>query len=153
MNPELLIADEPTSMLDVSMRAGILDQLKTLKDSKNISILFITHDLATARHFGDRIGVMYVGKIVEMGEVDELFKFSNHYYTKALIDAIPTPVPGDKNVDLPKGEVPDAITPPSGCRYHPRCPKAEAVCSEKEPQLREIKPKHWVACHFPIEES
>ncbi len=151
LNPELLIADEPTSMLDVSLRAGILDSLKSLQETHNISILFITHDLATARHFGDRISVMYVGKVVEMGEVDAIFKNPLHPYTKALIDAIPTPVPGDKAYNLPKGEVPDSINPPQGCRYHPRCPYAQfPKCDTEEPKLRELAPNHFVACHFPL---
>ncbi len=149
MNPELLIADEPTSMLDVSLRAGILDSIKTLQLSYNLSILFITHDLATARHFGDRVGVMYVGKLVEIGEVDAIFQKPLHPYTKALIEAIPTPIPGEKNLNLPKGEVADTISPPSGCRYHPRCPIAElSLCSVEQPPLKEEAPNHWVACHF-----
>jgi peptide/nickel transport system ATP-binding protein len=151
LNPDLLIADEPTSMLDVSLRAGILDSLKSLQLRYNLSILFITHDLATARHFGDRIGVMYVGKLVEMGRIEDLFKIPLHPYTKALIDAIPTPTPGEKDYELPIGEVPDAIHPPSGCRFHPRCTIANAsICGENEPELREIRPNHLVACHFPL---
>ncbi len=151
LNPKLLIADEPTSMLDVSLRAGILDTLKVLQLKHNLSILFITHDLATARHFGDRIGVMYVGKIVEMGDVEGIFKKPCHPYTTALIDAIPTPIPGDKTYELPKGEVPDAINPPSGCRFHPRCPYADlSICSKEEPELKEHLSNHWVACHFPL---
>ena len=150
-NPILLIADEPTSMLDVSLRAGILDLLKSLQSDFNLSILFITHDLATARHFGDRVGVMYVGKLVEKGEIDPIFKNSLHPYTKALIDAIPTPVPGEKSYELPKGEVADAIHPPPGCRFHPRCSFADLkICATEEPELREYCPKHWVACHFPL---
>jgi peptide/nickel transport system ATP-binding protein len=151
LNPELLIADEPTSMLDVSLRAGILDSLKSLQEKHNISILFITHDLATARHFGDRISVMYVGRVAEMGDVDAIFKNPLHPYTNALIDAIPTPVPGDKSYDLPKGEVPDSIHPPPGCRYHPRCPYAQfPTCETEEPELRELSLNHFVACHFPL---
>ena len=150
LNPELLIADEPTSMLDVSLRAGILDTLKSLQSSYDLSILFITHDLATARHFGDRVGVMYVGKLVEMGEVEDLFKNSFHPYTKALIDAIPTPIPGEKTYELPKGEVADSIDPPSGCRFHPRCSYADSICSKEEPELLEHHSDHWVACHFPL---
>ena len=152
LNPELLIADEPTSMLDVSLRAGILDSLKSLQLAYNLSILFITHDLATARHFGDRIGVMYVGKLVEMGDVEEIFKKPMHPYTKALIDAIPTPIPGEKNYDLPKGEVADAINPPSGCRFHPRCSYADtSTCGKEEPELINLQSNHWVACHYPLE--
>lgn len=151
LNPELLIADEPTSMLDVSLRAGILDSLKSLQETHNISILFITHDLATARHFGDRISVMYVGKVAEMGSIDSIFKNPLHPYTKALIEAIPTPIPGDKAYNLPKGEVPDAVHPPPGCRYHPRCTYAKfPYCETEEPELRELFPNHYVACHFPL---
>ncbi|MFW9856459.1 MAG: ABC transporter ATP-binding protein [Candidatus Thorarchaeota archaeon] len=151
LNPELIIADEPTSMLDVSLRAGILDSLKSLQLAHNLSILFITHDLATARHFGDRIGVMYVGKLVEMGEVEAIFRNPLHPYTRALIDAVPTPIPGEKKYDLPHGEVPDAINPPSGCRFHPRCPIVDpSKCIENEPELIEQRSNHWVACHFPL---
>jgi len=151
LNPDLLIADEPTSMLDVSRRAGILDSLKSLQLAHNLAILFITHDLATARHFGDRIAIMYVGKVVEMGEVDEIFKRPFHPYTKALIDAIPTPIPGEMDYELPKGEVADAINPPSGCRFHPRCPYADpSICSKEEPELVELHPNHWIACHYPL---
>ncbi|MFX0014964.1 MAG: oligopeptide/dipeptide ABC transporter ATP-binding protein [Promethearchaeota archaeon] len=151
LNPELLVADEPTSMLDVSLRAGILDQLKEIQLTHNISILFITHDLATARHFGDRVAVMYVGKIVEIGDVEQMFKNPFHPYTNALIDAIPTPIPGEKKINLPKGEVPDSITPPSGCRFHPRCSIADlSICSTEEPKLVEKYPNHFVACHFPL---
>lgn len=151
LNPELLVADEPTSMLDVSLRAEILDQLKEIQLKHNITILFITHDLATARHFGDRVAVMYVGKIVEIGEVEDMFKDPFHPYTNALIDAIPTPVPGEKKINLPKGEVPDSITPPSGCRFHPRCSIADpSICSTEEPKLVEQYPNHFVACHFPL---
>ncbi|MFX1517404.1 MAG: ABC transporter ATP-binding protein, partial [Promethearchaeota archaeon] len=154
LNPDLLIADEPTSMLDVSRRAGILDSLKSLQLAHNLAILFITHDLATARHFGDRIAIMYVGKVVEMGEVDEIFKRPFHPYTTALIDAIPTPIPGEKDYELPKGEVADAINPPSGCRFHPRCSYADlAICSKEEPKLVELQPNHWIACHFPLSQE
>ncbi len=154
LNPTLLVADEPTSMLDVSLRADILDLLKSLQEAYDISILFITHDLATARHFGDRVGVMYVGKLVEKGDIDSIFKNPLHPYTKALIDAIPTPIPGEKAYILPKGEVPDAISPPSGCRFHPRClvaaMKQSKICAEEEPLLRELRTNHWVACHYPL---
>lgn len=151
LEPELLILDEPTSMLDVSLRAGILDQLRELQQDQNISMLFITHDLATARHFGDRVGVMYVGKLVEVGEVNELFKNPHHPYTKALIEAIPTTKLDDKEYELPKGEVADAVHPPSGCRFNPRCRYAKEICSQEEPELIIINNNHQVACHFPLE--
>ncbi|MFX1513645.1 MAG: oligopeptide/dipeptide ABC transporter ATP-binding protein, partial [Promethearchaeota archaeon] len=130
---------------------SILDLLDKIRETLGISILFITHDLATARHFGDRIGVMYVGKIVEKGEIDDIFNHPFHPYTKALIDAIPTPIPGEKSYELPKGEVADAINPPSGCRFHPRCSFADLKkCAIEEPEIREYRPNHWVACHFPL---
>ncbi|MFX1252404.1 MAG: oligopeptide/dipeptide ABC transporter ATP-binding protein [Promethearchaeota archaeon] len=154
LNPELIVADEPTSMLDVSLRAGILDLLKSLQDKFSLTIFFITHDLATARHFGDRIGVMYVGKLVERGDVDSIFKKPLHPYTDALINAIPTPVPGEKTYNLPKGEVADAIDPPSGCRFHPRCIYSDSDrCVHEEPKLRELSPNHLVACHYPLEKD
>ncbi len=141
LNPELLIADEPTSMLDVSLRGSILDLLEKIRDKFGISILFITHDLATARHFGDRIGVMYVGKLVEKGEIDDIFNRPLHPYTKALIDAIPTPIPGEKHYDLPKGEVADAIHPPPGCRFHPRCHIHEHYKEQIRDILQEFEDK------------
>ena len=139
-------------MLDVSLRAGILDQLRELQQQQNISILFITHDLATARHFGDRVGVMYVGKLVEVGHVDDLFNQPLHPYSKALIEAIPTTQLDKEKYELPKGEVADAVNPPPGCRFNPRCSYAKAICSEKIPDLIELKPDHFVACHFPLEQ-
>ena len=150
LNPKLLILDEPTSMLDVSLRAGILDLLLSIKDKFDMSILFITHDLATARHFGDRVGVMYAGKIIEIGAVDDLFNNPMHPYTKALMDAIPSPTPRDVEIQLPKGDVPDSINPPSGCRYYPRCKYAQEKCSSELPILRELKENHFVACYYPL---
>lgn len=150
LKPQLLILDEPTSMLDVSLRAGILDLLLSIKDKFEMSILFITHDLATARHFGDRISVMYAGKIVETGTVDDLFNNPMHPYTKALIDAIPSPTPRDIDVELPKGDVPDSINPPPGCRFYPRCFYALDKCSIEEPLKKELKENHFVACYYPL---
>jgi len=150
LNPELLILDEPTSMLDVSLRAGILDLLAQIQEDYGISILFITHDLATARHFSDRIGIMYVGEIVETGETNSLFSNPYHPYTQALVDAIPSPSFDDEEKEeLPEGDVPDAIAPPKGCRYHPRCPYAEQKCIDEKPKLRPIDDR-FVACHFPL---
>ncbi len=150
LNPKLLILDEPTSMLDVSLRAGILDLLLSIKDRFEMSILFITHDLATARHFGDRISVMYAGKIVETGSVDDLFNNPMHPYTRALIDAIPSPTPRDIEVVLPKGDVPDSINPPPGCRFYPRCIYAQDKCSIENPIETELRDNHFVACYFPL---
>ncbi|MFV2016857.1 MAG: ABC transporter ATP-binding protein, partial [Candidatus Heimdallarchaeota archaeon] len=153
LHPKLLILDEPTSMLDVSLRAGILDLLETVKESFDMSILFITHDLATARHFGDRIGVMYAGKIVENGSVDDLFNKPLHPYTKALIDAIPSPTPRNEEIELPKGDVPDSINPPPGCRFKPRCVYAKEICSTELPPIRELELNHFIACHYPLNQS
>jgi peptide/nickel transport system ATP-binding protein len=150
LNPSLLVLDEPTSMLDVSIRAGILDLLRDLQVQHNNSILFITHDLATARHFGDRVGVMYVGKLVEIGEVDELFSHPKHPYTKALIEAIPSTLFDGEKYELPKGEVADSVNPPSGCRFHPRCAYAKDICSKEIPEMKKMGPKQSVACHFPL---
>lgn len=151
LKPSLLIADEPTSMLDVSCRAGILGLIKSVQTKYELAVLFITHDLATTRHFADRVGVMYVGKIVEKGNAENVFNQPLHPYTKALIDAIPSPYPEHKDLDLPKGEIADAINPPNGCRFHPRCPKVKiGVCDLVEPEIREVSTGHYVACHFPL---
>lgn len=150
LNPSLLVLDEPTSMLDVSLRAGILDLLRELQVQHNNSILFITHDLATARHFADRVGVMYVGKLVEIGEVNEMFSHPKHPYTKALIEAIPSTMFDEEKYDLPKGEVADSVNPPTGCRFHPRCAYAKDICSKEIPEMKEIGYNHSVACHFPL---
>lgn len=150
LNPSLLVLDEPTSMLDVSLRAGILDLLRELQVQHNNSILFITHDLATARHFADRVGVMYVGKLVEIGEVNEMFSHPKHPYTKALIEAIPSTIFDEEKYDLPKGEVADSVNPPPGCRFHPRCAYAKDICSKEIPEMEDIGYNHTVACHFPL---
>ncbi|WP_455143805.1 ABC transporter ATP-binding protein [Candidatus Hodarchaeum mangrovi] len=151
LQPDLLIADEPTSMLDVSCRAGILDLLKSLQKIHGLAILFITHDLATARHFGDQVAIMYVGKLVEKGDVKSLFLKPLHPYTRALIESIPSTSLRKGDFNLPKGEVADAIHPPTGCRFHPRCPIVDyELCSKIEPELIEKQQNHWVACHYPL---
>lgn len=127
--PSLIIADEPVAMLDMSIRARILELLLDLKRKYGLTYLFITHDLATAKFVCDRIAIMYLGRIVEMGPASSIYADPKHPYTKALIAAIPVPEPGrTREVSLPRGEVPDAITPPRGCRFHPRCPVALATC-------------------------
>ncbi len=149
LNPEFIVADEPVSMLDVSIRADILNLLIKLRDEYGLSILFITHDLAVARHLCHRIAVMYLGKIVEIGPVDKIIYNPQHPYTKALLAAVPVPDPTAEGVKiLVKGEVPHAVSPPPGCRFHPRCPIAEEICKKKEPELKEIEPDHFVACHM-----
>lgn len=148
LQPKLVIADEPVSMLDVSTRAGILRLLLKLRKEFGISFVYITHDLATARYICDRIAIMYLGKIVEIGQIDNVIEEPLHPYTRALISAMPVPDPTIKTSDVPiKGEVPlNPINIPSGCRFHPRCPYATENCSEEEPQLVHVGHNHYVAC-------
>jgi peptide/nickel transport system ATP-binding protein len=147
---DLILADEPIAMADVSVRALLLDLMRQLKRDLDLTFLFITHDLATAKYICDRIGVMYLGKLVEVGDLREVYGHALHPYTQALLAAVPVPDPKDRRTaPLPEGEIPSAINPPSGCRFHPRCPIARLPhCSEEEPQLRELRPGHQVACHF-----
>lgn len=148
LNPEFVVADEPISMLDVSIRAEILNLFLDLVEKFNVSILYITHDLATARHMCHRIAVMYLGKIMEMGTAEEIVFEPLHPYTKALISAVPVPDPKSRRTKLAvKGEIPSPINPPSGCRFHTRCPIAEEVCRKEEPELIEVRKEHYVACH------
>ena len=149
-NPEFVIADEPVSMLDVSIRAGILDLMIRLVEKYQTSYLYITHDLALARHMCDRIAVMYLGKIFEMGTTEQIVYEPLHPYTKALIDAVPVPDPTRRRRDIViKGEIPSPINPPSGCRFHTRCPSCIGdICRTKEPPLVEVGNGHYVACHL-----
>jgi len=150
LEPEFAVADEPVAMVDVSIRAQILDLMLSLKKEFGLTYAFITHDLATANYFCDSIAIMYLGRIVEVGPREDVFKSPRHPYTVALMSSIPVPDPKHKLQRLiPRGEIPSPINPPSGCRFHPRCPYAQAVCSEREPQLEEIGPNHDVACFFP----
>jgi len=150
LKPELVVADEPTSALDVSIRSQILKLLLELKRDLGLTYLYITHDLATAYYVADRIAVMYLGKIVELGPTEEVLGDPLHPYTKALISAIPIPDPKlsrtRERLRIP-GEPPNPIEPPPGCRFHPRCPYAREECSREEPVLQEIRPGHYVACH------
>ncbi|MCK9221981.1 MAG: ABC transporter ATP-binding protein [Limnochordia bacterium] len=149
VNPDFIVADEPVSMLDISIRGGILNLMLDLSRKRNVSFLYITHDLATARHICDRIAVMYLGQIVEHASADLLINDSLHPYTKALINAVLDPDPTDREIRIDlAGEVPDATNPPAGCRLHPRCPHATERCHSEIPPLREAKPGHWVACHL-----
>jgi oligopeptide/dipeptide ABC transporter ATP-binding protein len=147
LNPRLLVADEPVSMLDVSIRAEILNLLRELRDEHGITILYITHDLATAAHFTDRVAVMYLGRIVEIGPTKTVLRDPRHPYTKALLSVIPVPNPRRRRKRMILvGETPNPIDLPSGCRFHPRCPVASDECSQTEPQLRSVGPDHQVAC-------
>lgn len=147
-NPDLLVADEPVSMLDVSMRAGILDLLEGLC-RQGMAILMITHDLSTAAHYADRIAVMYLGRIVEIGPAREIVANPRHPYTKALLSVVPRPNRRGTKRSLLTGEIPDASAVPSGCRFHPRCPVAVPACGQEDPDLRAVDgttPDHEVAC-------
>jgi len=150
LNPQMLVADEPVSMIDLSTRAEILHMMKEVQRDLGLSYLYITHDLSTARYFTDRIAVMYLGRIVELGSADELIDHPLHPYTKALIDAVPEPVTGKVNVIkvLPiSGEIPSPANIPPGCRFHPRCPYAIPACSiEAEPELEDAGNGHLQAC-------
>jgi oligopeptide/dipeptide ABC transporter ATP-binding protein len=147
VNPRFLIADEPVSMLDVSVRAQILNLLKEIQKKLGVTYLYISHDLASVKHISDRVAVMYLGKIVELADVDDLFISQLHPYTKALLSAIPVPDPTTKKKRMIlQGEVPSPINPPKGCRFHPRCTYAIPICREKEPELRYIGNGRLVAC-------
>lgn len=147
--PEFVVADEPVSMIDVSLRATLIDLMLNLKKDLGLTYLFITHDLAVARYISDRIAIMYLGTAVEIAESTELFSNPLHPYTQALLSAIPVPNPERKRkaIEL-KGEVPSAINIPSGCRFHPRCPKAFEKCPLEEPVLEDAQNHHSVACHL-----
>ena len=149
LGPRFIVADEPVSMLDVSIRAEILKLMLELREKRNLTYLFITHDLATARLICDRIAVMYLGRIVELGATDTVISNPLHPYTQALIAAIPEPDPSNRlklrKLNI-KGEVPSAIRIPPGCRFHPRCPFVMDRCRRDEPPLIEVEPQHYVAC-------
>jgi peptide/nickel transport system ATP-binding protein len=148
LNPKFIVADEPVSMLDVSIRVGVLNLLRDLKKKFNLTSLFITHDIAISRYMCDRIAVMYLGKIVEMGTAEEVIADPQHPYTQALITAVPLPDPTIKNIELPiKGRIPSSASNlPPGCRFSPRCPYGES-CKEEEPELVEISKDRYVMCN------
>jgi oligopeptide/dipeptide ABC transporter ATP-binding protein len=150
LDPEFVVADEPVSMLDVSIRAEILNLMSNLVERTNASFLYITHDLALARHMCDRIAVMYLGKMMEKGSTDKLVNEPLHPYTQALISAVPVPDPLRKRSDVViRGEIPSPVNPPPGCRFHTRCPVAEfPICKEKEPPLNDCGDGHFAACHL-----
>jgi len=150
LQPKLIVCDEPVSALDVSVQAQVLNLLKELQNRLGISYLFIAHGMAVVKHISQRIGVMYLGQLVEMAESEELFRCQLHPYTATLISSIPIPDPtySAQRIIL-EGEVPSPINPPSGCRFHPRCPYAKDVCKEQAPAMQELSPGHFVACHFP----
>ncbi|MBE0614941.1 MAG: ABC transporter ATP-binding protein [Burkholderiales bacterium] len=149
LNPDFIVCDEAVSALDVSIQAQVINLLENLREQFNLSYLFIAHDLSVVRHLCHRVAVMYLGRMVELADSDELFSNPLHPYTQALLEAVPIPDPEIERRRahrIMKGEVPSPINPPSGCVFHPRCPLAVDSCRQEVPQLRELKPGHWVAC-------
>ena len=149
LNPEFIVCDEAVSALDVSIQAQIINLLEDLRDKFNLTYLFIAHDLSVVRHLCQRVAVMYLGRVVQLADCDELFDNPLHPYTRALLSAVPVPDPSveaSRSFQPVAGEVPSPINPPPGCVFHPRCPIAIAECRQARPELRELRPGHWVAC-------
>jgi oligopeptide/dipeptide ABC transporter ATP-binding protein len=147
LRPKFIVCDEPVSALDVSIQSQVLNILKELQQEFNLTYLFIAHNLSVVEHISNRVAVMYLGKMVELSNRDELFNNPLHPYTRALMSAIPIPDPTLKRErTILTGDVPSPLNPPKGCRFHPRCPNAFDACSDQEPEFREVFPDHWVAC-------
>ena len=150
VNPRLIVLDEPTSALDVSVQAQIINLLQDLQRENNLTYVFISHDLNVVQHISDRIGVMYLGKLVELGPSADVYNDPLHPYTKALFGAIPLPVVDivKRELTVLEGNVPSPVNPPLGCRFHTRCPIAQGICQKTEPAFREVRSGRFVACHF-----
>ncbi|MDR6226287.1 ABC transporter ATP-binding protein [Desmospora profundinema] len=156
VDPDFIIADEPISALDVSIQAQVVNLMKKLQREKGLTYLFIAHDLSMVKYISDRVGVMYLGNLVELAESQELYDNPLHPYTEALLSAVPIPDPGmegKRERIILEGDVPSPIDPPSGCRFRTRCPKVMDICVKESPKWQEVRPMHWVSCHLYQEES
>jgi peptide/nickel transport system ATP-binding protein len=152
LGPDLIVCDEPVASLDVSVQAHVINLLQEIRARRHLALIFISHDLAVVRNVSDRVAVLYMGKIVEIGEADAIYRKPAHPYTHMLLEAVPVP---DASVKLAPGgastEIPSHFNPPSGCRFRTRCPRAQAICAEREPALRTMPAGQQAACHFPHE--